>query len=210
MNQDIMKYLEDLKTLNKNIIDAQKIVDLKTEEYKKSILPQEEIINTANSEIEAIRKTEVYAELKDIINEIANEWEITPDQITTKCFVCFVHETGKHQTYPGVTDIKGHYLLNFSISTKQKGLRYTSFSLKTDIYEPQLDGNPLHKFLHDACQGKDSNPKTLTENDIANMVVKLKISEFTKFDGTPKESGCSPQLFTACKLYLKKHPNQTM
>lgn len=210
MNYNFTKYLEALKQHNQKAVDAQKTIDIKTEEYKKSIAREEKIIENSHSEIEAIRKMEIYAELKDVINEIAKEWQITPDKITTNCFVCFVHEPEKHEVYPGVKDLKGYYILNFSLFAKQGGLRFAGFSLKTDVNEPQLDGCPLSKYLHSATRTKNGNPKTLTDNDIANMVVKLKISDITQYDGQPKESECGTALFKACELYNKKHSNQTM
>jgi hypothetical protein len=212
MNHSIQKYLEELKERNQTIETAKESIEQETKKFEKAIAPHKTIIEREKLEIEHIRALETKAELKDIVNEIAKDWNTTADNISTKCFAYFVHTPNNIKTYNGVKDITGHYVLNFSLSCKNGTTCYTAFSTKMNTNTPQVDGNPISKYL--AFAGHDSQgskAKVLSQEDIDKMVLTFKVGDFINSSTNKiKETGCSQALFNACELYTKKHTIKTM
>ena len=212
MNHSVKAYIEEIKDRASIIDSAKQFIEKETTKYKQAVEPLEKSIQRQNLEIDHIQNAEVRAELRDIISEIAKEWETTPEKITTKCFAYFSHTPTKAKTiYNGVKELSGKYLLNFSISAKEGVTHYTAFSSNVNPSDVQLDGNPISKYLLFAGSGSHgSKEKTLGDTEINNMVIKFNVGDLVGNNGKVKETGCAQSIINACELYSKKHLTPTM
>ena len=215
MDHSILDYFKEIEQRRLEIAKHKQTIDEKTLEYEQAIATPKSLIEKNRLEIENIKKSGVKAELKDILDEIAREWNTTADQLNVNFQTYFVHSNVNLQyENAGVKDISGYDLLNVVISYKNNNhpLHYTSFSLPLKYDEPQKDGKPLSEHLAYIRPSKvagqlmtpSKNQKNIVFDDLNSLIVNFEVGEFFDIKGNIKDDFKTKAILNACELYSKK------
>ncbi len=155
MQETSKSKINKIKTIRKNIFDNEKAInEIKNEQkranakFEQTIQSHEQEIISKQSDILDIKQTVIKAELVDIIEELAENWKILPEDISVSCVVTQspIHNFGRnHSKNKDITN----YCVQVSLIPPES-ITNEIPRVFTCIYngdELQKDGKPVSKHL---------------------------------------------------------------
>ena len=190
--------------------------DQQSQILEKQILDFEDDIDNAQSDIDKIKHSLVKSELVDIIDAVAREWNVLPEEIKVSCSSTkpLVNSIDKYFSKNNINSPKTYLQVRLTPPKQKSSTAAKIFSCTYEGHELQKDGKSLeshlvpkyYRVLHDEyciVSEFDNYKQLITQFTLNDLIIEIpEISEIS--NSTP----LSEIILDASEKYIKQHSQE--
>ena len=150
----VYSYLRELEDKKKAIAELEEFISLKKKEYHASIRASQDYIDKNTAQIQQIRSMEIFANIGDIANGLAKEWNVPREDVEIFSWSTADYTTTSPEDIDFIKVIEkwpGHHRMTICIESHDKNhtkpTHSVYFSAPIHLNEIQADGRFLFENL---------------------------------------------------------------